>query len=95
MDFEWDENKNVTNNDKHGVSFPEAARMLMLGRVHKVSSTYEDEKRIVATGLIGTRYVTVIYTMRGSVYRIISARSARQNERQNYEEQGENSPLHE
>lgn len=85
MEFEWDENKNVTNNDKHGVSFSEAARMLMSSRVHETLSTYEDEKRVVATGLIGTRYVTVIYTMRGSVYRIISARSARNNERRNYE----------
>ena len=85
MEFEWDENKNASNNNKHGVSFPEAARLLMSGRVHEVSSTYEDEKRILATGLIGTRYVTVIYTMRGGIYRIISARSARKKERQNYE----------
>ena len=63
MDFEWDENKNVSNNGKHGVSFPEAARLLISGRVCEVLSTYKDEKRIMATGLIGTRYVTVIYTM--------------------------------
>ena len=94
MEFEWDENKNVSNNE-HGVSFPEAARLLISGRVHEVLSTYEHEKRIVATGLIGTRYVTVIYTMRGSAYRIISARSARKNERRNYEIQGEDRPLHE
>ena len=44
------------------------------------------EVRLMITGLIGDRLVTVIYTERSDSYRIISARKASPNERKAYEE---------
>ena len=43
------------------------------------------EDRIIVIGEMNGIIITVIYTMRGSVYRIISARRARKNEKKQYQ----------
>jgi uncharacterized DUF497 family protein len=81
MEFEWDETKNQQNLAKHGFDFTLAVRIFddlcaaisIFGRA--MSS------RIVATGQVGGRFITVVYTRRDGRYRIISARPARSNER--------------
>lgn len=50
----------------------------------KVSS-HESEERFIAIGLYEGRFIAIVYTMRGSKYRIISARAARKNEIKEYE----------
>ena len=87
MEFEWDENKNLLNIEKHGIDFIDAARMIDDGYVFIGLSSYKNEQRFIATGIIEERYITVVYTMRGETIRIISARVARKKERFNYEKE--------
>ncbi len=83
MDFEWDEAKDKANQAKHNIKFDEASK-IFLGNLFERPSSYEGEKRIMASEKYQGRFITVIYTMRGNVCRIISARAARRNERNNY-----------
>ena len=87
MDFEWDENKNQLNIEKHGIDFIDAAKMIDDGHVFIGFSSYENEQRFIATGIIEARYITVVYTMRCEITRIISARVARKKERLDYEKE--------
>lgn len=86
MDFEWDNKKHQKNLAKHGISFVQAADMIRSGNVYQKRSSYQDEERIIATGMIDGRYVTVVYTLRDDVVRIISARIAQHKEREDYEQ---------
>ena len=88
MDFEWDDAKDQANRAKHNIDFDTATRIFS-GNIIERSSPYEDEQRIIAIGKHEGRFITVIYTMRGKIYRIISARAARRNERREY---GKNYP---
>lgn len=85
MEFEWDERKNVKNIGKHDLSFITAARLLRGKDCLVLRSDYSEEERFIAIGKISERYVTVVYTMRLDVVKIISARSARSNEKESYE----------
>lgn len=87
MRFEWDENKAESNLAKHKLDFVDAAHLLISGDLYTMRSPYDNEPRMIATGIINDRYATVIYTIRGETIRIISARPARQKERRNYDEQ--------
>jgi uncharacterized DUF497 family protein len=78
MEFEWDEAKNEANRLKHGFDFATASR----GPVREARDPRPwSEQRIVATGLVEGRFITVAYTLRQERCRIISARPARRNER--------------
>lgn len=79
MDFEWDNAKDNTNRAKHGYDFDTASK-IFLGNVIARISPYEKERRVIATGKYEGRFITVIYTMRGSARRIISAWVARRKE---------------
>jgi hypothetical protein len=80
MRVEWDEEKNVVNRHKHGISFEEAAELFTSGVDYleifdEVHSIVED--RFIAIGPIQRGLVLVIWTEReGDVTRIISARWA-------------------
>jgi len=81
MEFEWDETKNRANQAKHGFDFTYAIR-IFAGPVRRyIDLRPWTEERMVATGLVGGRFITVVYTIRGDRYRIISARLARRRER--------------
>lgn len=92
MEFEWDENKNLINKAKHGISF-EAARAVFadLDVILDQDRHENGEERWQATGLVGfLRVVVVAHTYRGEnngdeIIRIISARSASAAERRRYE----------
>lgn len=73
--FEWDENKNLLNQDKHGVSFYEAQnaftdpdRVIAEDVEHSHS-----EKRYFCFGKIEDDIMTVRFTFRNKVIRIIGA----------------------
>ncbi len=85
MEFEWDEAKREANLAKHGIDF-EDARWVMQGRIAimRARSTGH-ETRLRAVGFLNGRFVTVIYTMRGDVVRVISVRRARRDERREYQ----------
>jgi len=87
--FEWDENKNSSNKEKHSVDFEFA------------SSVFFDENRIewqdnrknygeiryITIGKIVNSIITVVYTLRDRIIRIISSRPAKNFERELYNNQ--------
>lgn len=86
--FEWDEEKNQTNIEKHGVSFEQASRIFEGPTLTIVDDRFDYvEVREISIGLVdGVAYLTVVHTDRDGNVRIISARPARRNERKRYDE---------
>lgn len=84
----WDERKNVTNQEKHGVSFAEAQQLFLadgdyLELYDEAHSEHED--RFIAIGPINRGVVLVVWTERDEdTVRIISARWASVRERDLY-----------
>ncbi len=75
MEFEWDENKRQSNLSKHGIDFVRAASIFSSPILEKEDNRYDyGESRFIALGETNGIVLFVVYTMRGSVYRIISAR---------------------
>jgi len=89
MDYEWDPAKEAANIAKHAISFV-AATAVFSDPYHLVADSTKPEYgevRSVAVGQIADgRVITVVYTLRGRVRRIISARKARRNEKRAYVE---------
>ena len=83
LKFEWDEHKSEANLIKHGISFPYAISIFYQD-FWEQKSAYADEERFVATGKVEDEVLTVVYTWRGDVQRIISAGKASQHERKQY-----------
>jgi len=84
--FEWDEKKNVLNLKKHGVSF-ETATMVFndpkrLDIYDQEHSEFEDRWNTI--GLLSFEIISVIYTMRNGIIRLISARKADKEEEEMY-----------
>ena len=83
--FEWDSEKSKKNLSKHNVGFDEAKEVFddeygieKLGKIR-------GERRIVRIGKTTTKLIlTVVYTMRDIVIRLISARQASKSERNAY-----------
>lgn len=80
---EWDEDKRRANIRKHGIDFEDAVLALRQPHV-EYRSDKEGEVRTVAICRDSGKLIAVVYTMRGEICRIISARAARQNERREY-----------
>ena len=73
--FEWDEKKNRQNQTKHGVSF-ELAQYVFADPKRVIAedlSHSETEKRHYCFGKVGEGILTVWFTYRGNVIRIIGA----------------------
>jgi len=85
MEFEWDENKNQSNFEKHKINFTKASKVFEDDdKIIYESNQPSEEKRFVVLGEIMNLLYSVIYTLRKSVIRIISARRANENEREIY-----------
>ena len=88
LEFEWDENKNKKNIQKHKIDFDTAAEVFddYFHIVRRDNNHSENEDRYLAIGEIEGRLylITVSFTERGNVIRIISARRANQAERREY-----------
>jgi len=83
MQFEWDPAKNTLNLVNHGIDFPAAARIFAAPYV-VIPTQYQSEVRSIAIGPIEGRLIAVVYTLRGTTIRLISARRARTDERERY-----------
>ena len=81
--YEWDEAKRQANIQKHRIDL-EAANEFEWETAIKVPTMRGGEVRFIATGYIGDRLHTVIYTERGSRLRIISLRRASRQEERSY-----------
>ncbi len=88
LKFEWDEEKDRANQRKHGISFETAAYVFQdpyyIEMYDFEHSTQED--RYIAIGKVGD-LLFVVFTERGEVIRLISARVATQRERRLYYDQ--------
>lgn len=88
MRFEWDDEKAISNLEKHGVSFGEATEVFYdPNALEEYDTEHSDEEnRFFIIGLSSRRLLYVIYAERtGAVVRIISARRADKAEMENYE----------
>jgi hypothetical protein len=86
MEFEWDENKNKSNLEKHSVDFNQAKDVFNDKNRIEIPDNRKDydESRTKVIGKAFDLILSVIYTMRGVIVRIISARAASRKERQQY-----------
>ena len=77
MKFEWDENKNKSNINKHGISFQLAAKVFQDDHVIILPDEFHsgDEERNIAIGMV-EKVLYVVFTERTDAIRIISARRA-------------------
>lgn len=86
MHFEWDEGKNLANQNKHGLSFEEAQQLFLSDAdyLEIFDDTHSDhEDRFIAIGPIARGVVMVVFTERyEDVIRIISARPATKREQE-------------
>ena len=85
--FEWDEGNLLKNWEKHGVSAPECEQVffnkpLITGSDEKHS---QQENRYFALGQTDTeRFLFVVFTIRETLIRVISARDMNRKERKVY-----------
>ena len=87
MEFEWDPEKAIKNQTKHGVSFQEAATVFgdPLALTFFDPDHSEEEDRFLTFGHSSdSRLLVVSHTDRDDRVRIISARRATRKERKSY-----------
>ena len=89
MNFEWDENKAATNQQKHGITFQEAATVFQDEDALQIFDPdhSEAEDRFILLGMSSILRILVVchcYRANDDVIRIISARKATRNESSTY-----------
>lgn len=89
MRFEWDDEKERKNIEKHGIDFETAAFVFQdINRLEFYDDKHSsiDEDRYITIGQIGGEayIVMVAYTERKTAIRLISARKATKQERRTY-----------
>lgn len=86
MKFEWDNSKNESNIEKHGVSF-DVVNQFDFNSALEISYDRNGEQRTTAYGLVGNRVYCLVYTYRSTAIRVISLRKANKREVKYYVEQ--------
>ena len=90
MLFEWDDEKEKINIEKHGIDFSTAARVFNdLNRLEWYDEAHSyTEDRYITIGIIDNiaYLVMVVYTERETSIRLISARKATKKERRLYDD---------
>ncbi|MCG5057010.1 MAG: BrnT family toxin [Limnoraphis sp. WC205] len=89
ISFQWDEQKNKINQQKHGISFEEAESVFLDDYAVQFwdENHSEDEERFLLLGLSSKmRILLVVHCFREeeAIIRIISARKATKNESKEY-----------
>jgi uncharacterized protein len=95
MQFEWDENKNLSNITKHGLDFQQAKEIFddpNLLTFEDTRSSYREIREISIGQLLLTTQskiiiIVIVHTDREGAIRLISARKASKRERRIYEQQ--------
>lgn len=87
MDFAWDPDKAEKNLRKHKIDFETAVKVFDdPWRLEKDERDDDDVVRFNTTGMVDGRLLVVTFTVRGDVFRIISARLAERHEQREYHE---------
>ena len=86
MDFEWDDAKARSNQEKHGISFGEAIAVFADPEVITLDGSRQEdgEVRRKAIGRIEGKLFVLVFTEREGAIRVISARRASRNEERAY-----------
>ena len=88
MEWEWDDAKDATNTEKHGISFADALQVFTDSdgiENEDLAHSSRTEQRLWRTGRMKNgRIVTGVYTLSGDRLRLISAQERRR-ERREYE----------
>lgn len=88
MKFDWDENKNRLNRNKHGIDFQEAVTVFSDHFALSIpDNEHSDEEKcwILLGKNLNDKLLLVVHTFRcGNVTRIISARKATRSEQAHY-----------
>lgn len=84
--FEWNEAKNISNLEKHKISFDVAQGIFDNPTIDIIDDRFDyQETRIKTLGRLGNAIIlVVVHTDREGVTRLISARKARKDEREYY-----------
>lgn len=87
MEFEWDDQKNNINIEKHGIDFNFAKEIFSGVWISKPDNRRDyGEERLIALGLLGEFVLVAVYTLREQKIRLISTRRANAEERGIYYE---------
>lgn len=87
-EFEWDDEKAISNLKKHGVSFEEGATIFNDPLIASISDPdhSKEEERYVSVGIsVQGRLLVVVHTEREERIRLIGCRKATGTERKAYE----------
>jgi uncharacterized DUF497 family protein len=89
LSFEWDQRKAISNAQKHGVTFEEAATVFgdtLSLTIHDPAHSRDEDRFVTMGSSHRGKLLVVVHTERGDNIRIISARAANRRERRTYEE---------
>jgi len=88
MSYEWNELKRLSNLRKHGVDFADMEEFGWDTALYDADENADyGEDRFVALGEFRADIYVVVFTLRGSATRIISARKADKREKHRYEKE--------
>lgn len=88
MAYQWNRDKAAANLCKHGIDFADAVSVFSDDLAITIPDERFDEERFVTIGVDAfARVLVVVYTMRDDEIRVVSARKATRQERQQYEEE--------
>ncbi len=82
--FDWDDNKNKSNQEKHKIAFEDATDVFNDTNRLEYLSDKQGETRYLTIGKAFQAIISFVYTARDLIIRIISARRASQDERRAY-----------
>jgi uncharacterized DUF497 family protein len=90
MEFEWDDAKRQSNLLKHGIDFADAEAFDWEDSIRRTDMRRDyGEVRFIALGLFRGRVHSASFTLRNSVYRMISFHKANDRETRLYEKEKE------
>jgi uncharacterized DUF497 family protein len=85
VEFEFNEEKSLSNKYKHGIDFTEAQSLWFDEMFVEIPARTEDEPRFLVVGMTSGKHWSAVITYRGEKVRIISVRRARIEEVEIYE----------
>lgn len=87
MTFVWDESKRLSNLQKHGLDFRDAADIFSFFALTKIDDRQDyGEDRWIVVGLLEGRTVVLVYVeLENDTRRVISLRKATNHERAEYQ----------